>query len=393
MKAFEHLTVAVEATALTTLRTGIGQYIYGLYKAIHEKQHPPAVNYFINKKFTQTLPDASIPHKNNNPSATVLKKIKDSNSYFSYLLRMVNIKKYNHIFNRELNKLKVDLIHCPNFFCMGNKNIPEFITVHDISCFKHPETHPYIRVKIFNTLLPDSLEKSRHILTVSEFSKNELVSYFGVDPNKITVTYNGLPPQFGFMEPQDTTTTLQFYGLTYKKYFLYVGTIEPRKNLEILLDAYQLLPETIKQHYKLVIAGTLGWKFEGFIEKAKNLLNNNYLLMPGYVSEQQLPHLMSGACSFLYPSIYEGFGIPPLEAMASHTPVITSNQTSLPEVVGNAGILLPPDDPLPWKEAMELLVDDPKSYQHYVQQGLKQSALFTWEACANKTLTCFEQYR
>jgi glycosyltransferase involved in cell wall biosynthesis len=393
MKTFEHLALAVEAAALTTLRTGIGQYIYGLYKAMHQKHPQPTVNYFINKKFVQALPEAEPGHKENNHTAAIIKKIKDSNSYFSYMLRMINIKKYDRLFNRELNTLKVDLIHCPNFFCMGNKNIPEFITVHDISCFRHPETHPSIRVKIFNALLPASLEKSQHILTVSEFSKQELVSYFGVDPHKITVTYNGLPPQFGFIEEQAITATLQTYGLAYKKYFLYVGTIEPRKNLEILLDAYQLLPEQVKRHYKLVIIGSLGWKFENFMEKAKTLISNKQLLMPGFISEQELPRFMAGAHCFLYPSLYEGFGIPPLEAMASHTPVITSNQTSLPEVVGQAGILLPPDDALAWKDAIVSLVDDPKSYRHYVQQGLQQSSLFTWDACADQTLACFQRYK
>jgi alpha-1,3-rhamnosyl/mannosyltransferase len=397
MKEFANLTLAVEAKALTTLRTGIGQYVFGLYKAINAKQNKPTINYFINKTFTQDLPEIVSNYKNNKDvklKAHFIKLLNGVDNKLAYVKKTIATIAYNSLFNHQLKKLNVNIIHCTDFFCIGNKlGIPEFITVYDISCFKYPETHPSARVKLFNKLLPDSLEKSQHIITISEFSKNELVNYFGINPEKITVTYCGLPSQFNYIHAQNITATLKLYGLNYKKYFLYVGTIEPRKNLNMLLEVYQAMPDTVKQQYKLVVIGALGWKFEHFIQKAKTLLINNQLLMPGYVPEHQLSQLMSGAFCFLYPSLYEGFGIPPLEAMASRVPVIASNRASLPEVIDGAGILLPPDDVLQWKEAIESLIDDHKRYQYYVKQGLQRSALFTWEACADKTLQCFQKYR
>ena len=285
-----------------------------------------------------------------------------------------------------------DIIQCTDFFSIEkSRGIPEIITVHDISCFKYPETHPAARVKLFNEYLPASLENAQHIFTVSEFSKREIVDYFAIKAEKITVTYNGLPTGFQAYSEIQTHTALKQYGLQYKKYFLYVGTIEPRKNLELLLEAYQQLPIDIQAHYKLVIIGACGWKFESFLQQAGTLLKRQQLIMPGYVADKDLQHLMASAYCFLYPSIYEGFGLPPLEAMASGTPVITSDCASLPEVVGNAGVLLPADDAQQWAQTIIDLINEPQKYQQYVEAGLQRATLFNWATTAATTLNCFQK--
>lgn len=394
MKELVNLTLAVEAKALATLRTGIGQYVFGLYKAIAAKQNKPRVHYFIHHQFQQTLPTAVTRHnKTSKLKQRLIKRLNGLDNHLAYAKKMINTKVYNASFNRKLKTLNADAIHCTDFFCMGNKyGIPEFITVYDISCFRHPETHPAARVKLFHQRLPKSLAQARHIMTISEFSKSELINYFGVPAEKISVTYCGLPDKFSYIPPRQSAQTLSLYGLSHKQYLLYVGTIEPRKNLDILLEAYQALPERIKHHYPLVLIGALGWKFEQFMQKATPLLRAKQLVMPGYVPEQHLPQLMSGAFCFLYPSIYEGFGIPPLEAMASQVPVLAANTTSLPEVIGQAGGLLNPYDSEAWRDAIESLIDDSERYRNYVQQGQQQAALFTWEQCAEQTLACFRQH-
>lgn len=394
MKETANLTLAVEAKSLATLRTGIGQYVFSLYNAIAAKQQKTLVYYFVHKKFQQSLPEALEKHsKTSTLKVQLIKYLNGLDNALAYAKKIINTRLYNASFNRQLKSLKADAIHCTDFFCMHNPYaIPEFITVYDISCFRHPETHPAARVKLFQQRLPASLQQSRHIITISEFTKAELINYFGVSPEKITVTYCGLPVAYQYIAPQQTVPILKQYGLHHNQYLLYVGTIEPRKNLDILLDAYQILPKHIKNHYPLVLIGALGWKFEQFMQKATPLIKRQQLIMPGYVPEQHLAHIMSGAYCFLYPSIYEGFGIPPLEAMASKIPVIAANMTSLPEVIGDAGILLNPYDSQAWSNTIANLIDDSALYQQYVRAGQQQAALFTWEQCADKTLACFRQH-
>jgi len=389
----QKLTIAVEAKGLATLRTGVGQYIYQLYKAMGNLGGNTDIYYHIDSQFTKKLPDTVIMPVNT-PGLSYKEKLAKSLGKFATPLvvakKKLAINLYKNSFNRQVRQIKPDIIHCTDFLGLDNKQgIPEIITVYDLSCIKYPETHPEARVRFFNEYLPPSLEKAQHILTISEFSKREIIEYFGVKPEKISVSYCGLPAGFQPHSEEQTMAALKQYGLHYKKYFLYVGTIEPRKNLEILLDAYLKLPKEIQVQYKLVITGAFGWKFESFLEKAKKI-NRNQLIMPGYVSEDHLQQIMGGAYCFLYPSLYEGFGIPPLEAMASGVPVIASDCTSLTEVVGDAGILLSADDTQQWTETIVTLVEDPQKYQQYVATGLQRATLFDWTTSARKTLACFQ---
>ena len=389
----QKLTIAVEAKGLATLRTGVGQYIYQLYKAMDNLEDKTDIYYHINSQFTKKLPDAVVA-PTHTPRLSHKEKLAKSLGKFATPLvvakKKLAINLYKKSFNKQVRQINPDIIHCTDFFSVDNKQgIPEVITVYDLSCIKYPQTHPAARVKFFNEYLPPSLEKAQHILTISEFSKREIIEYFGVKPEKISVSYCGLPTGFRPHSEEQTMAVLRQYGLHYKKYFLYVGTIEPRKNLEILLDAYLKLPKEIQTQYKLVITGAFGWKFESFLEKAKRI-DRNQLIMPGYVSESHLQQIMASAHCFLYPSLYEGFGIPPLEAMASGVPVIASNCTSLTEVVGDAGVLLSADDTQQWTETIMKLIADPQKYQRYVEAGLQRATLFDWTVSAKKTLACFQ---
>lgn len=390
----QKLTIAVEAKGLATLRTGVGQYIYQLYKAMESLEEKPTIYYHINRQFTKKLPPV-VTSPTNTPKISYKEKLAKSLDRFGTNLALTKkklaVNLYKKSFNQQVKQINPDIIHCTDFFSVDNKQgIPEIITVYDLSCFKYPETHPTARVKFFNEYLPSSLEKAGHILTISEFSKKEIIEYFGIDPKNITVSYCGLPAGFQPRSKEQTNITLKQYGVNYKKYFLYVGTIEPRKNLEILLESYAALPKNIQSQYKLVIIGALGWKYERFLEKAKNLIAHQQLIIPGYVPEDHLQKLMASAHCFLYPSLYEGFGIPPLEAMASGVPVLTSNSTSLPEVVGTAGVLLPINDTQKWTEAILELIESPQKYQHHVKAGRNRATLFNWTASAKITLDCFK---
>ncbi len=391
----QKLSIAVEAKALATLRTGVGQYIYQLYRAMESLADKPDIYYHITNHFVNELPGARAVTSNNSPLSykeKLSRSIDNLGPAIAMAKKKLALHAYRRVFNRNLQDVKPDVIHCTDFFSINNKRgIPEIITVYDLSCFKYPQTHPAARVRFFNEYLPPALERAQHILTISEFSKREIVDYFAIKAEKITVAYCGLPVGFQPQSERQSELILKQYGLQYKKYFLYVGTIEPRKNLEILLDAYQQLPKDIQVHYKLVIIGACGWKFENFLQQAKALLERQQLIMPGYVSDRDLQHIMASAYCFLYPSLYEGFGIPPLEAMASGAPVITSDCASLPEVVGNAGVLLPADDAQQWVQAIISLINEPQKYQQYVEAGLQRATLFNWATTAATTLKCFQK--
>ncbi len=394
MRKMKKLSIAVEAKGLAAIRTGIGQYIYQLYRAMETLTNSPAIYYQINKHLINSLPNQRVISTG---SSSLSYKEKLSKAIDKYATSVAVAKKklamqlYSTSFKQNIQEISPDIIHCTDFFSINNnQGIPEVISVYDLSCFKYPETHPRARVKFFNEYLPLSLEKAQHILTISEFSKREIIDYFAINPEKITVAYCGVPSGFQSYSEQQSDTVLKQYSLRYKKYFLYVGTIEPRKNLELLLDIFQQLPTAIQADYKLVIIGTFGWKYERFLQQARTLLARQQLIMPGYVKDNELQHLMAGAHCFLYPSWYEGFGIPPLEAMASGTPVITSDRASLPEVVGKAGILLPADDAQQWVQSIVSLVEDPPLYQQYVESGLHRATLFNWTTTAETTLNCFQ---
>ena len=182
---------------------------------------------------------------------------------------------------------------------------------------------------------------------------------------------------------------LSHYELKEKGYFLALGTLEPRKNLQTLLEAYSLLPSSIQEKYPLVLVGARGWLNDS-LDKAIKKIPSQYLKIMGYVPQADLPSITAGAKALLYASKYEGFGLPPLEAMACGTPVISSNAEAMTEVVGNAGYLLDPNYPLAFKEAMIHIIEDEQQAIKMKHQGLERAQQFSWKRCARETLACYE---
>ena len=239
--------------------------------------------------------------------------------------------------------------------------------------------------------LPDAVERADAIIAVTESTRQEIIATFGLNPAKIVAIHNGVGPQFRPLSQAETAAVLHSHQLTHKGYILNVGTLEPRKNLIRLARAYRSLPTALRDRYPLVIVGMKGWHYESIEQELGPLLRSGHVRLPGYIPAEALPALYAGAAMLVYPSLYEGFGLPLVEAMASGTPVITSNRSSMPEVVGNAGILVEPEDETMIAEAIRQLLEDKNAAQRLQQQGLERARQFTWERCAQQTLAVYRQ--
>ena len=232
------------------------------------------------------------------------------------------------------------------------------------------------------------------IITVSEFSKKEIMKYLAVPSEKIHVVYNGV--DLDQYREADNTQNIENikkkYGIT-GAYLLYLGTLEPRKNLGSLLEAYMHLKEEHEPVPKLVLAGKKGWLYDSIFEKVKEYGLQENVVFPGYIAANDAPILLSGALLFVFPSLYEGFGIPPLAAMACGTPVITSNSSSLPEVTGDAAILTDPLDIQGLKNAMQKLINSPELRLELKEKGKLRAEQFSWRASAKRLLDIYNEVK
>lgn len=264
---------------------------------------------------------------------------------------------------------------------VGGKTVA---VVHDMAYLACPET---VRKKTKNWLkltMPGSCRRADAILTVSEFSKQELIKYLHVPAEKITVMPNGVDlEQFRPDIPEEEVARVREQYQLPKEYFLYLGTLEPRKNIERIIEAYGEYVKTADKPPALVLAGGKGWLYDSIFARVKELQLEEQVIFTGYVDAGSVAPMMKGARIFLFPSLYEGFGMPPLEAMACGTPVITSNTSSLPEVVGDAGILVDPLSTTEIREAMARLAEDDALCRELSERGLKRASQFTWKHSAD----------
>jgi alpha-1,3-rhamnosyl/mannosyltransferase len=295
-----------------------------------------------------------------------------------------------HYFSRGIKKNQFDIYHEPNFLAFDFDG-PIVLTVHDLSWIRHPETHPKERVVSMNRYFEDSLTRANNIITDSAFVRDELVSVFGVDAQKITPVHLGVSSDFCPHESKDTFATLSHLNLVHDKYFLAVGTIEPRKNLQVALNAFRRLPKRLRKQFPLVIVGMKGWHTGEFERLVAPLVSSGEVRLLGYLSQADLIKVVAGALTLIYPSVYEGFGLPPLEAMACGVPVITSNVSSIPEVVGNGGVILDPFDVDGFSDAMHSMVESTTHRNHLGQVALAQSQHFNWDKTAHGTIAVYHQ--
>ncbi|MEA1916099.1 MAG: glycosyltransferase family 1 protein [Campylobacterota bacterium] len=363
------LKVVIDATPLLKSLTGVGYVTYMYSKGLSKLTK---TSYFYAWFYSDELRER--------PLGNFEAKVNFVKKYFPRPYVVTHIVK-SIIFNIGLFIKKPDVIFQPNYNIFKTyKNFPTVIVVHDLSHIRYAQFHPDDRVEYFNKNLEYSVQNSSKVVVVSEFTKQELIELNLANDDKIEVIYNGVTDGFKPLHVDEISNSFfEKYSLKKKEYILFVGTFEPRKNLSLLLESYSKYVLSTPNPSELVLVGTSGWRDEFFNDVLQEVLKLSSVKRLGYLSDDELKLVYAGAKMFVFPSFYEGFGLPPLEAMASGTSVIASNVSSIPEVVEDAGILIDPHASNELLEAIKLLDSNDELRAKYEKKGIEQAKKFNWD--------------
>ena len=282
----------------------------------------------------------------------------------------------------------VDILHSTTFCAPRDHYGKLIVTIYDISFLTLPECHTEANRQHCLKGTLDAVRYADRIIAISNHGKQELVKYFDADPDKIVVTHLAAKDIFAPCGPEEQNRVLEKYGIS-RGFIFTVGSYEPRKNIGTLIRAYVNLPENIKKQHPLVIAGGKGW-LNSDIDALIESQVSSQIRRIGYVDEQELPALYSAAAAFVYPSLYEGFGLPILEAMSCGAPVITSNTSSMPEISGDAALLFDPTNVQQLTTLLNEVMGNAKLRKELSRKGMKRAGQFSWEKTARATLKIYE---
>lgn len=279
------------------------------------------------------------------------------------------------------------------FFSLGHygpqfSKVPYVVTIFDLSYLHFPELFKKDDLYQLTNWSKHSIEKARHIFAISNSTKDDIVKNYKVPPSKITVTYMGYDKKFSPQPESLVEKTKSKYKIT-GDYIIFIGTLQPRKNIDRLLKALRNLNIDSKSALQLIVVGKKGWLFDSIFQEVKDLNLISSVIFTDYVSQEDLPALISGAKLYVLPSLYEGFGIPVIEAQACGVPVVVSNTSSLPEVVGESGILIDPKNVDSIADGIKKALDQ-ETRSVLVRKGLENIKRFSWQECAQKTLQVLE---
>jgi glycosyltransferase involved in cell wall biosynthesis len=385
------MKVVLSVDAVHFPLTGIGRYTYELAKYLRLADAQLDLKLMFGDRFIDALPGDALPGDAQGPEAT------RDGSQLLRLRRLLQhsplvVSLYRQVASRRRCRLlelhKDAVFHGPNFY------LPRFagysvVTIHDLSVFSWAHCHPRGRVKVLQGEITRSVKLADMVLTDSEFTRTEVAEFFNLTPDRIRAVPLGASAGFAPRADHELAPVLARWGLRPNGYCLYAGTIEPRKNLDVLLDAYQALPLRTRRRWPLVLCGYQGWQSAALHSRIDKATGEGWARYLGYVSADDLPLLYAGARLFAFPSLYEGFGLPVLEAMASGVPVVCSTSSSLPEVVGSAGAMCAPGDTDALTKLLSRGLEDEDWRAWTRREGLARAASFSWARCARQTLDAY----
>lgn len=371
--------ILIDATDLPKKPVGAGVYISRLIREL----------LLVNKEFDIKV----LSHNDDFELFDISDEFRNKFLFLRDLGRGFRILSEQFTYPRLIQKNKIDLYHGLHYSMPIIKKSKVVTTIHDTTFYKFPEKHLWTKRLFFRFFIKYSSQKSDHLITVSENTKNDLIKLFNVDPGKITTTHLGVDDLFKPIEDSEKFRVIKNKYKLPDQFVLFVGLIEPRKNLPSLIKAFAtfLNKSELNDDYYLVIAGRWGWESKELLA-ISNILNiAEKVLFPGYIESEDLPFLYNMAKIFVYPSFYEGFGLPVLEAMACGTPVITSNISSMPEFVGDSGLLIDPNEISSIEQALCNLLSNENLRRDLSKRALARAKEFTWKETAIKTLDVYRK--
>jgi len=370
------VTIYFDISAAVHRRAGLGRYAESLGRALLPLLGDRLAFFYNAEEGVQPL--AGLEHV---PSRTVALGYKPWRMLI-WLGQLVRIP-----FNQLLPRAA--LFHATEHLLMPLRRVPAVLTVHDLIFRRYPAHHKPLNRWYLNLTMPLYCRRASHVIAVSEQTKRDVIEAYGVPAEKITVIYEAASPNFAPQSPEAIAAMGVQYGLP-ERYILSVGTIEPRKNLGRVLTAFERLRgEGLVDAF--VIVGKKGWLYDDFFAQLDRSPARDAVIFPGWVADEDLPAMVAGAACLAFPSEFEGFGLPVLEAMACGTPVVCSNTSSLPEIAGDAALLVNPLDTDAIAAALRRVLSEPGLAAELRARGIAQAARFSWERAAQETVAVYER--
>lgn len=368
------MNVGILSWILDRQRTGIDNYLYNIVEEMIKAGKARDISLIHYKKTEDPIYDET--------NEVIIKKM-------SLLTNLLGIP-------YSINKAKIDILHVPAHYhnqtapFFLNKNLKKILTIHDLTPLLFPETHMRMTVMLWNSTLKLIKDRVDAIITDSMNTKNDCIKHLNIPEDKIKVVPLAADTQYKPLSNiEKVKKELKIKFNLKMPFILCVGTLEKRKNLPTLFEAFSKLKNNGVKH-KLVIVGMKGWKYGEIFETLSKLNLNDDVIFTGYIPDEDLVKFYNAADLFVYPSLYEGFGLPPLEAMACGTPVITSNTSSLPEVVGNAGLMVDPYDFDALADKMYQILTDDGLRNMLSKKSLHRAKMFSWEKTARETWKVYQ---
>lgn len=366
------MRIGIDARLVFYNRAGIGQYILRLVEAL-ARLHPENDDFIL----LQSRKDKS----------TII----HSNGFYRKSLWTPSHNRFEQpALGFEVSRLGLDLLHSPDFIPPFKRNCKSVITIHDLAFLLYPHFLTKESARYYGQI-DQAWRKTDHIIAVSEATKQDSIKLLGVPEKKITVIHEAANPIYRPLPVHEAQNQVRERYKLDRDFILFVSTIEPRKNLPSLLQAYRQLRDKYKREELLVLAGSKGWLWEEVYETVDKLDLQQHVAFLGRVPSADLVYLYNAARLLVHPSFYEGFGLTPLEAMTCGTPIIVSNTSALPEVVGDAGMLVNPHDIDGLTVAIWRVLTEEGLRQELSQKGLKRAAKFSWEKAARQTLEVYHK--
>jgi glycosyltransferase involved in cell wall biosynthesis len=372
------MKIAIDVRTILPDRSGVGNYVLHLIQNLRQVD-PEPIYYLLAQK--KNIPLLGRLAREQNPFLTMFSHENHPLSdFWEHFILPLRLREMGiHVFHGPASLIPFRRDHCGLV-----------VTIHDLVAFLFPETIPLKYGAYMRYLLKQAVKKADRIIAVSHHTKEDLIKVLKVPSDKIVVIHEASSPIFHPKDKQEVQSLLkQKYGIT-KKFIYHLGNIEPRKNLINLLESFTLVCQELGYDYQLVVSGQKGWLTGSLSRFLKNYPVLDQVLFTGYVPVEHIPLFMNGAELFVFPSLYEGFGLPVLEAMSCGTPVISSNRSSIPEIVGSAGVLVDPTNIRELARSIIELLGNREERRRLSQLGIEQASRFSWIEAAQQTLNAYQ---